>query len=246
MPLQEHRDSIKTRSNSAGVLDRYVYHAGFFIMSPGMIRGFAAIFDGSDDGLYAEKERVGDYTLAKVLPDRAVLEKGGETFSLNRSSLPSVPTPHPSRKGVPISPRPSSDEKEEPSRIVERPEPKGKKPTIERHFTVPAEEKQRIIEDAGRIIREAKPEIERGKDGSITGVKIGEVKPGSVAAGMGLQTGDIIRKVNGIPVSSRGQLLKMYDQVVAGKLRVLDVEIERNGRIFTHRYNVPDRAHHPR
>ncbi len=44
------------------------------------------------------------------------------------------------------------------------------------------------------------------------GVRLDEAPPGSLAARLGLQPGDVIRKVNGQAVASTGDLARLYQQ----------------------------------
>jgi general secretion pathway protein C len=57
------------------------------------------------------------------------------------------------------------------------------------------------------------------------GVRLDEAPPGSLAARLGLQPGDIIRKVNGQAVASAGDLARLYQQFATTSL--VQAEIQR-------------------
>jgi serine protease Do len=63
------------------------------------------------------------------------------------------------------------------------------------------------------------------------GAIVGSVEPGSPAAKVGIQTGDIILKFNGRPVTDSESLVLQVTQVPPGTK--VNVEIYRNGRTFT-------------
>ena len=57
------------------------------------------------------------------------------------------------------------------------------------------------------------------------GVRLEEAPPGSLAARLGLQPGDVIRKVNGQAVASAGDLARLYQQFATTSL--IQAEIQR-------------------
>jgi general secretion pathway protein C len=57
------------------------------------------------------------------------------------------------------------------------------------------------------------------------GVRLDEAPPGSLASRLGLQPGDIIRKVNGQPVASAGDLARLYQQFATTSL--IQAEVQR-------------------
>ena len=48
------------------------------------------------------------------------------------------------------------------------------------------------------------------KDGEVAGVRVLGVKPGSVAAAIGLKTGDVLAAIDGAPIKTAQQLLDLY------------------------------------
>jgi general secretion pathway protein C len=59
------------------------------------------------------------------------------------------------------------------------------------------------------------------------GVRLESAPPGSLASKLALQPGDIIKRVNGQPVASQGDLARLYQQF--GTLSTIQAEIQRGG-----------------
>jgi type II secretion system protein C len=76
------------------------------------------------------------------------------------------------------------------------------------------------------------------KDGAMNGVQIESIQPSSILSDRGISTGDIIRKINGIAITSQEQ----GDQLMANpnirNAARYDLEIERAGQVFTITYQI--------
>jgi len=68
------------------------------------------------------------------------------------------------------------------------------------------------------------------------GVRLDEAPPGSLASRLGLQPGDVIRKVNGQAVASAGDLARLYQQFATTSL--IQAEIQRGTATVQLSYNV--------
>jgi len=68
------------------------------------------------------------------------------------------------------------------------------------------------------------------------GVRLDEAPPGSLAARLGLQPGDVIKKVNGQAVASAGDLARLHQQFATTSL--VQAEIQRGTAIVQLSYNV--------
>ena len=68
------------------------------------------------------------------------------------------------------------------------------------------------------------------------GVRMEAAPPGSLAAKLGLQPGDVIRKVNGQPVASTGDLARLYQQF--GTLNQIQAEIRRGNATVELAYQI--------
>lgn len=68
------------------------------------------------------------------------------------------------------------------------------------------------------------------------GVRLDEAPPGSLAARLGMQPGDIIKKVNGQAVASAGDLARLYQQFATTSL--VQAEIQRSGSSLQLSYTI--------
>ncbi|GAG53283.1 unnamed protein product, partial [marine sediment metagenome] len=85
-------DSLSTQAicqdvgTMQAVSGRYRLYSTFFVLSDNKREGYAAIAHDRQERVYAENEKVGEYVLAQVFPDRVILKKGGASFTLERAS----------------------------------------------------------------------------------------------------------------------------------------------------------------
>jgi general secretion pathway protein C len=68
------------------------------------------------------------------------------------------------------------------------------------------------------------------------GVRLDEAPPGSLAARLGLQPGDVIRKVNGQAVASAGDLARLHQQFATTSL--IQTEIQRGSATLQLHYTI--------
>jgi general secretion pathway protein C len=68
------------------------------------------------------------------------------------------------------------------------------------------------------------------------GVRLDAAPPGSLASKLGLQSGDVIRKVNGQSIGSSGDLARLYQQFAT--LDTIQAEIERGGQVVRLSYRI--------
>ena len=76
------------------------------------------------------------------------------------------------------------------------------------------------------------------RDGKRAGLRVAEVKPGSIAAQHGAQSGDVIISINGHPVSSEQEAIKFVKNN-SETTTVWQVVVENLGRQRTVTYNSP-------
>jgi general secretion pathway protein C len=68
------------------------------------------------------------------------------------------------------------------------------------------------------------------------GVRLDAAPPGSLAGRLGLQPGDVIRRVNGQSISSPGDLARLYQQF--GTINTIQAEVERGGKVERLSYRI--------
>lgn len=74
------------------------------------------------------------------------------------------------------------------------------------------------------------------KDGQSTGFRLFSIQPDSLYAKMGVQNGDVIRRINGFDINSPEKALEIYSKLK--ETTRLDVDIDRNGNNVTKTYNI--------
>jgi general secretion pathway protein C len=68
------------------------------------------------------------------------------------------------------------------------------------------------------------------------GVQLSAAPPGSLASKLGLRSGDVIRRVNGQPIASSGDLARLYQQFAT--LDTIQAEVERGGQVVKLSYRI--------
>ena len=74
------------------------------------------------------------------------------------------------------------------------------------------------------------------KDGRVIGFKIFSIRPGSVYSQIGVQNGDVVRRINGYELNDPMKLLELVPTLT--RANRVEVELERNGSPMTKKYNV--------
>jgi len=81
-----------------------------------------------------------------------------------------------------------------------------------------------------QIMREVRVMQHRDEeDGSVDGLRILDIQPGSMLAKWGLRKGDIIMEVNAEPVTNLGEAIRLIQQVKRDGDDFFDITIERGG-----------------
>ena len=74
------------------------------------------------------------------------------------------------------------------------------------------------------------------RDGVATGFKLFQIRPDSIYARVGIQNGDVIRRLNGFDINSPDKALEAYSKL--REANHIEVEIERNGSLITKTYDL--------
>jgi general secretion pathway protein C len=74
------------------------------------------------------------------------------------------------------------------------------------------------------------------KNGVAEGFKLFSIRPGSIYAQIGIQNGDVIRKINGFEINSPDRALEVYQRL--RDARRVEVELERRGQTINKVYNI--------
>jgi general secretion pathway protein C len=74
------------------------------------------------------------------------------------------------------------------------------------------------------------------KDGVAQGFKLFSIRPDSIYTKIGIQNGDVIRRINGYDLNSPEKALEIYSKLKEASR--IDIEVERNGAVLQKTYNV--------
>jgi type II secretory pathway component PulC len=234
----------------------------FFVPTDGKKQGYAAIAHNNAEAIYREQDKIGEYMLAEVFPDKVILEKGGQKFTLERIATHALP-PTRTASRTPVDPRsPAADRKRAKrpsvtSDLDSREEIRGgsslpansasssssdTNPLSPKRIAVSSKDKKYVTENFAKILHDVNLQTELSPDdGTMTGVKIDRVKTDSILYRVGgLRAGDIVRKVDGQPISSVAAAMSLYEQYTKNDVKRVNVEIERDGRIISNNYSIND------
>lgn len=111
----------------------------------------------------------------------------------------------------------------------------GIKPTGESTFEIPRDELNKSLANLSDIGNQARI-VPAFKDGVSTGFKLFSIRPDSLYSKIGIQNGDVVKKINGFDINSPERALEVYSKLKdAGRI---EVELERGGNAKRLTYNV--------
>jgi general secretion pathway protein C len=93
--------------------------------------------------------------------------------------------------------------------------------TVDRSTLQKALDNPKALQDGARVL----PNYSGGK---IDGFRVSGLKPGSIFSELGVQSGDVIKSVNGKPLNGPNEALKLYQQL--GSVGGVNITVERGGK----------------
>ena len=106
-------------------------------------------------------------------------------------------------------------------------------------YYVGTEDAKSFANDYEQILsRDISSETHYDKDGKRAGIKITRVESDSIAAQHGGQSGDVIKSINGFPVSSKQEAIA-FAKKNSDRYEIWQVEVENLGRTRTEVYHSP-------
>jgi general secretion pathway protein C len=111
----------------------------------------------------------------------------------------------------------------------------GIRSTGDNEYEVPRAEIDRTLANLNDVAMQARI-VPAFKDGQAQGFKLFSIRPDSIYTKIGIQNGDVIRRINGFELNSPEKALEVYSKLKeAGRI---DIEVERNGSVVRKTYNV--------
>lgn len=111
----------------------------------------------------------------------------------------------------------------------------GIRSLTENEYEVPKAEIDRTLSNLNDVAMQARI-IPAFKDGQAQGFKLFSIRPDSIYSKIGVQNGDVIRRINGFDLNSPEKALEIYSKLKESAR--IDIEIERNGTTVKKTYNV--------
>ncbi|HZN93785.1 MAG TPA: type II secretion system protein GspC [Myxococcales bacterium] len=111
----------------------------------------------------------------------------------------------------------------------------GIKAIDDSHYEVPRAEIDRTLSNLNDVAMQARI-VPAFKDGVAQGFKLFSIRPDSIYTKIGIQNGDVIKRINGYDLNSPEKALEIYSKLKEASR--IDIEVERNGSVLQKTYNV--------
>ncbi|WP_224369494.1 type II secretion system protein GspC [Hyalangium versicolor] len=111
----------------------------------------------------------------------------------------------------------------------------GIRATSENEYEVPRGEIDKTLANLNEVAMQARI-VPAFKDGQAQGFKLFSIRPDSIYSKIGVQNGDVIRRINGFDLNSPEKALEVYSKLKESSR--IEIEIERNGAPIRKTYNV--------
>ena len=102
-------------------------------------------------------------------------------------------------------------------------------------YEVPRAEIEKTLSNLNDVAMQARI-VPAFKDGQAQGFKLFSIRPDSIYNKIGIQNGDVIRRINGNDLNSPEKALEIYTRLKDASR--IDIELERNGNVLRKTYNV--------
>ncbi len=103
------------------------------------------------------------------------------------------------------------------------------------NYEVPKDEINKALGNLNDIAMQARI-VPAFKDGVATGFKLFSIRPDSLYTKIGIQNGDVIKRINGFDINSPDKALEVYSKLKESNR--IEIEIDRNGANVRKTYNV--------
>lgn len=111
----------------------------------------------------------------------------------------------------------------------------GIKQNGENDYEVPRAEIDKTLSNLNDVAMQARI-VPAFKDGVAQGFKLFSIRPDSIYSKIGIQNGDVIKRINGYDLNSPEKALEIYSKLKEASR--IDIEVERNGANVRKTYNV--------
>ncbi|PTL80429.1 type II secretion system protein GspC [Vitiosangium sp. GDMCC 1.1324] len=111
----------------------------------------------------------------------------------------------------------------------------GIKAVSENDYEVPRTEIDRTLANLNDVAMQARI-VPAFKDGQAQGFKLFSIRPDSIYSKIGVQNGDVIKRINGFELNSPEKALEVYTKLKEASR--IEIELERNGSSIRKNYTI--------
>lgn len=111
----------------------------------------------------------------------------------------------------------------------------GVKQLTDNDYEIPRAEIDKTLANLNDVAMQARI-VPAFKDGVAQGFKLFSIRPDSIYSKIGIQNGDVIKRINGFDLNSPEKALEIYSKLKESSR--IDIEVERNGASVRKTYNV--------
>lgn len=111
----------------------------------------------------------------------------------------------------------------------------GIRATGENDYEVPRTEIDRTLANLNDVAMQARI-VPAFKDGQAQGFKLFSIRPDSIYSKIGVQNGDVIKRINGFELNSPEKALEVYTKLKEASR--IEIELERNGSSVRKNYTI--------
>jgi len=111
----------------------------------------------------------------------------------------------------------------------------GIKALSENSYVVPKGEIDKTLSNLNDVAMQARI-VPAFKDGQAEGFKLFSIRPDSIYTKIGVQNGDVIRRINGYDLNSPEKALEIYSKLKEASS--IQIEIDRNGTTIQKQYSI--------
>jgi len=105
----------------------------------------------------------------------------------------------------------------------------------ENNYEIPRDEIDKQLSNLNGLATQARI-VPSFKNGQANGFKLFSIRPGSLYSKIGIQNGDVIRRINGYEINSPDKALEVYSKLKESSK--IEIEVERRGKPLTKTYNI--------
>lgn len=103
------------------------------------------------------------------------------------------------------------------------------------NYVIPRDEIDKQLSNLNSIATQARI-VPSFKNGVANGFKLFSIRPGSIYSKIGIQNGDVIRKINGYEINSPDKALEVYSKLKEASK--IEIELERRGKQLNNSYVI--------